>query len=91
MTKPNDPRRKQWDKTYRERHKEKIRNYRKINGADAELRRDPVKRAVSRKAYYERSKARWMEYQRNKRKSVKDWWSGVLGRIEEIANKENKV
>lgn len=85
--KMSDPRRKEWDRTYREKHKEEIRDYRRTHGAEAELRRDPVKRAASRKRYYEKTKDYWIEWRRKKRQSASDWWTGVLSRIEDIANK----
>ena len=85
-----NPRRKEWDKKYRETHKEEINARARARSAEAEARRDPEKRKASRKAYYEKTKAYWVEVKRKSRKKVVDWWISASARIEEIVRKDKE-
>jgi len=85
-----DPRRKEWDKAYREKHKKEIAEYRRKNGVRLEANRDPVKRKASRLRHYLKTKERWAEYQRQKRAKARDWWSNAIERIETIVNRNKE-
>lgn len=81
---PTKEQRKIWSKTYREKHKEQIKEYRRTNSARLEANRDPEKRKASRRAYYERSKAYWIQRQREKRAEEKSISLDTTSRIDAI-------